>query len=43
MTARYSQTSRDRNALNLFIVIPLLATLGLIRLYQSQTGEKFSP
>ncbi len=33
----YSQTSRDRLALNFFIVIPVIAALVLIRRAQSTT------
>lgn len=33
-TKTYSQTSRDRLAANFFIVIPVLAVLGVIRYFQ---------
>lgn len=36
----YSQTSRDRMAANLFIVIPVLVLAAVIRYYQRPTEPK---
>lgn len=39
-TRTYSQTSRDRLAFNGLIVIPVLATLALIRYFQTWSPPK---
>lgn len=39
----YSQTSRDRLAANVFIVIPVLAVLAVIRFYQRPRRQDAQP
>lgn len=43
MAKSYSQTSRDRMVANMLIAMPVIATLVLIRLYQTRTGESATP